>query len=208
MKFLLIFLFLGCQTPTADPDKLYRKNMNLKINGVSASGTYVASKHKAFRIEAKFPASIEKLKLNSCHRYVVHKKVGRSWEYTYVQNDGIENVGLCVVDIGAFDEKGEHSWGMIEFINDEDVSLPAVVKCNGVKSKPVGVSICQSQKDLRQSIEFEEKTKVYAQDECDKPYTYDDKTFFYQINRGNCVFIFQQGKQFHRHRTFGYDDEL
>lgn len=210
MKFIMILISLlaSCQTPTADPDKLYRKNMKMRINGVTSYGTYVASKSRLFEIKAKFPSSIEKLKLNSCHRYIVEKKVGKSWEYRYIPNKGIEDSGLCVVDIGAFDQKGVHAWGMIEFKNDPDVMLPAELKCNGVHSKEAGVSICQSQTGLRQSIEFYDDTKVYSQDECARPYTYDNRVFFYAIDRGNCVFVFQQGKKFHRHRTFGYDDEL
>lgn len=209
MKVLaLVVALASCQTATVDPSKIYRRNMHMSINEVIYNGTAVVPAGIGFNIRATFKSSIEKLKMNTCHRYYVQNKVGKKWSYTYKKNKGIEDVGVCIMDIGAFDDKGFNSWGMVEFRNDVDVNLPTELSCNGELTHPVGVSICQSQAGLRQSIGFKSDTIVYGQDECDKPFTYDGKTFFYDINRGSCVYIFQQGGKFHRHRTFGYDDEL
>ena len=208
MKVLaLVVALASCQTTSVDPSKIYRRNMDMSINNIAYSGTAVVPPGKSFEIKARFDSSIDKLKLNTCHRYFVDRKIGKKWEYKYQKNDGIEDSGVCIMDIGAFSEKG-NSFGMIEFRNDLDVDLPADIACNGELTHRIGVSICQSQIGLRQSIKFKDTAKVYGQDECDKPFTRDGKTFNYDINRGSCVFIFQSGNRFHRHRTFGYDDEL
>jgi len=202
-----VLAVVSCQTPTADPSKIYRRNMELKINDIDYLGTAVVEPGNGFRVKAKFESSIEKLKLNTCHRYFVEKKVGKKWSYEYKKNKGIEDKGVCIMDIGAFSSKGNY-FGLVEFRNDIDVNLVADLSCNGSLTHPMGVSVCQSQAGLRQQIRFSSAAKVYGQDECDKPFTTDGKTFNYDINRGSCVFIFKIGKRFHRHRTFGYDDEL
>ena len=203
----LVVALASCQTTTVDPNKIYRRNMHMSINNIAYSGTAVVPPGKSFNIKANFDSSIEKLKMNTCHRDYVGKRLGKKWEYRYKKNTPIEDRGVCIMDIGAFSEKG-NSWGMIEFRNDADVNLPADLSCNGSLTHRVGVSICQAKAGLRQSIKFKATAKVYGQDECDKPFTSDSKTFNYDINRGSCVFIFQSGDKFHRHRTFGYDDEL
>lgn len=203
-----LILVVSCATgKLKSPKKLYRNNMELIVNGEKSIGVHVARPAQTYSIEVRFKKKMDNLKINTCHRYIVKNDVGRNWKYIYKKAEGIEDNGMCTMHIGGFNF-GAYSWGLIEFKNDSDVNLMANMRCNGVLSRVNGVSICQAQKGLRQSITFGVETKAYAQDECDKPFTYDNYTHYYDINRGNCVYIFKAGKRFHRHRTYGFDDEL
>lgn len=182
--------------------------MELSINGQSFVGVGVVGRAKAYKIKASFDSSIEELRLNTCHRFKKYKKIGKKFEFNYEKSKKIENTGLCIMNLIAIDKKGDNRFGLIEFKNDVDLNLKGLTTCNGQTKAVEGVSVCQSQKSLRQSIEFLEKSTVYAQDECKKPFTYDSKTFFYDIQLGDCVFLFDAESGFHRHRTYGYHDEL
>ena len=65
--------------------------MDMSINEVIYSGTAVVPPGIGFNIKATFDSSIEKIKMNTCHRYFVDRKIGKKWEYVYNKNAGIEN---------------------------------------------------------------------------------------------------------------------
>lgn len=204
----LLLLLSSCKTTIPEGSKFYKKNLAFEINGKDYNGTAVIDYGDSFYIKTSFPTKIDKLKINTCHRYKVANNIGKSYKFRYTKITGIEDRGVCVMDVGAFEKGYQNSWGLIEFRNDQDVDLIADIRCNGESFLSSGVSICQSQIGLRQSINFSKETKLFAQDECEKPFTYDKKTFYYDIEAGNCLYLFQQGKRFHRLRTYGFHDEL
>jgi hypothetical protein len=206
---IIVLLMASCATVPPNADILYKKNMDLTVNGYPINGIAVLSPQHSYTIRAKFDDSIEKIKLTTCHRYYVKTNVGKKFEYTYRKSDGVENNGVCVMELAAFDEKkNENRWATLEFRNDSDVIAPAKLLCNGVIQQTKGVSICQSQIGLRQAIEFNKKTDSYTQDECDKPYTYDNKKFYIDLTQGACIYLFDNEDGYHRLRTYGYHDEL
>tara|TARA_R110000824_G_scaffold96013_3_gene230436 strand:+ start:2519 stop:3154 length:636 start_codon:yes stop_codon:yes gene_type:complete len=204
---IILLLILGCQTNAPDPKKMYKKNMLFTVNGVRAKGIHVAEKSNVFNIKANFPEKIDHLELNTCHRYFTAKKVGKSWDYFYKKAIGIEDIGVCAMSVIALEDEGSNAWALIEYKNDNDYTLEAEIRCNGDYNKSTGVSICQSQQGLRQSVKFLVDTKSYDQDECSAPYTYDNRTYYYNIERGDCIYLFKHKKELHRHRTYGYDVE-
>ena len=207
LRLFLILTIFGCKT-APDSKKLYKKNMFLEVNGVQAVGVIVAEMGSVFTIKADFKKKINRIKVDTCHRNYDNVDIGKDWEYFYKKIGGIEDKGMCKMKITALNGDGINSWGLIEFKNESDHNLGAVLKCNGAVSNVSGVSICQSKAGLRQSITFKEPTYSDPQDECSKPFTYDGKTYYYDIDHGNCVFLFKAGRKFHRLRTFGYDEVM
>ena len=209
MGLLILLLLASCATVPPNPDILYRKNMDFTVNGLHVNGVVVMPPQSSYNIRARFDDSMEKLKLTTCHRYYVKKNVGKKFEYNYQKSNGVEDSGVCVMEISAYDEnKNANKWATIEFRNDSDVIVPALLFCNGVIQKTKGVSMCQSQIGLRQAISFDIETSVYSQDECDKPYTYDKLKYYIDLTKGTCVYLFENKTGFHRLRTYGYHDEL
>ena len=151
MKILILLLLIGCKTPP-DSKKLYKKNMLLEVNGVQAVGVLVAERGSVFTIKADFKKKINRIKVDTCHRNYDNNDIGKEWSYFYKKNEGIEDKGMCKMKITALNNFGVNAWGLIEFKNESDHNLEAVLKCNGAKTKVSGVSICQSKAGLRQSI--------------------------------------------------------
>jgi hypothetical protein len=209
MVLLMILFLAGCASVPPASDILYKKNMDLTVNGYPINGMAVLDPQHSYTIKAKFDNSMEKIKITTCNRYYVKKKVGKKFEYIYRKLGKIENKGVCIMEIAAFDEnQNENRWATLEFRNDADVNVKAQLMCNGHISNTVGVSICQSQIGLRQAISFNEKTEVYEQDECAKAFTYDHKTFYIDLTQGACLYLFENKQGFHRLRTYGFHDEL
>ena len=210
-KVVILFFLLSCQTELPHGEKYYRKNMVIEVNGKSAVGTMVLGhlESNKYEIKAKFKESIERIEFTSCHRFHAANKIGKKWEYVYQKNPDLEGVGVCLVDIMAKDEKlVGNRWAILEFVNGPHLNLKAKLGCNGDIKMTRGVSICQSQFPLKQSIEFSEEVEVDPNDECPPPYTYNNKLFRYDINRGNCIYLFEGKSGFHRHVAYGYDDVL
>ena len=209
MGLLIILLLASCTSIPPNADILYKKNMNLTVNGMEVSGVAVLPPKPIYNIVARFDSSIERLKLTTCHRHYVKRDVGKKFKFDYIKSKGIENSGVCVMEISAFDEnKNENEWALLEYRNDPDVIAPATLFCNGVIQKTVGVSICQAMIGLRQAISFDIKTTTYSQDECAKPYTYDNLKYYVDLTLGACLYLFENEAGFHRLWTYGYHDEL
>jgi hypothetical protein len=204
----ILMLIASCTTPLLDPKKLYKKNMLLEVNGVQAVGVLVAEMGSVYTIRADFKKKISRIKVDTCHRNYDKNDIGKEWEYFYKKIGGIENSGMCKMKITALNDTGVNSWGLIEFKNESDHNLEAVLKCNGTASEVSGVSICQAKAGLRQSITFKTPTYADTQEECSKLFTYDEKTYYFDMDHGSCVFLFKAGSKYHRLRTFGYDEVL
>ena len=207
IKTILSILFLmGCQITKPDPDKYYRKSMDLTVNGVSGRGMLVAPlSDEGYLIEGGFDAAINYLEIESCHRYDLLEHSDDEFVYEYNQND-FERSGLCYVLITGLSNTGFHSWGLIEFKNDKE-NLDADVFCNGQLTKTAGVSVCQSKVGKTQAIRFGEKVRVRST--CNTATkTKDQMTYVYDIQEGLCSYLFTVSGNVHRLTTFGYDEVL
>lgn len=210
MRLVLIFMLFGCATvqPQMDTQKLYRKDMAVKVDGVKMyGGTYVLNKRKAYEIKAYlYTRSVVVFKASSCHREIVWMKPGKDVEFIYKPLNKLENDGYCPLELGGFDTKAQHSWAFFDFINEENA--PANLACNGVVSTVYGVSICQTRSGLIQRIEFQGRMEGYNLKRCNKAETEDYKTFTIEVNRGKCVYFFRGKTVTHRLTTLGYDDVI
>lgn len=210
MKYLFLLLFtIGCVTsrPDAAPEKLYRKDMKLKINGVKSSGgVYVLPKQKAYNIKAYLYKKAVVFKISSCHREWVWSDPGDDVEFRYEPLSGLENEGFCPLELGGFDMKGQHSWAYIDFVDDEE--LEAQIGCNGRVFSLKGVSVCQCKEGLVQRIVFDRPVEVLHPERCNSPESTDQKRFELHINSGKCIYLFTDGSKVHRMTTIGYDDVM
>lgn len=207
LKLLLLLFLIGCQTTKPDPDKLYRKDMSLTVNGISGRGVLVApASGFDYVIEGYLKTVANYLEIDTCHRYDLLEEQGEEFVYGYHQDEAIEGSGLCYLKIAGLNNAGYHSWGLVEFINDEE-SLQAEISCNGAFNQTTGVSVCQSRVGKTQGIGFAERVRVRST--CGQTVkTTDQKNFTYDIPRGLCSFLFTSLEGKHRHTSFGFDEVL
>lgn len=209
--FLLLFLVtVSCMThtPVLDSRKLYRKEMPIEVNGQKAEGgVYVLSKKPSYNFKAFLKRNAIVFKITSCHREWVIPDPHRKIEFEYTPIDGIENFGLCPLELGGFDLKGQHTWAYIDFKDDEN--LAAELSCNGKVTREDGVSICQSRVKLIQKIAFRKPVRMFSASRCNEPESEDGKAFTIEATPGKCVYLFvdNDGEK-HRFTTIGYDDVL
>ena len=208
MKFLLVLLLSGCIEPgERKPLTIYRMTAKLTVNGKTKYGTLVATKSSKYQIKARFYRKSEVIKVSSCHREWVSQDADNDISYSYIPVRGIENKGYCPIEIGGFDTKGQHTWGYIDFVDDE--TLPGIIGCDGESSAYIGVSVCQSKAGLIQKIEFLKKVDVYPLESCEPPKFHDGKLWTFKIARGKCGYVFSNPKgEIHRLTTIGYDEVM
>ncbi len=210
LGFLVLFLqscvgpMAGFQTPAGS----YQKDMPLKIEGAKlAGGVYVLGKRDAYQMRADFFKKATLFKATSCHREWTWNEPGSYVEFEYKVVDGIENKPLCPLELGAFDVKGQHSWAYIDFIDDE--TLLAELLCNGIQKKFMGVSICQSRRELIQEIRFMAEVDVFGAERCAPAESVDKKVFRIILGEGRCVYLFKsKAGNVHRLTTLGYAETL
>lgn len=209
-KLLLVLLLTGCATAmetSQNPTTVYQKDMRLRVDGVKLDGgVYVFPRKSNYAVRADLYRRALVFKITSCHREWVLSEPGSNVDFDYTPMSGIEDRGLCPLELGAFDLKGQHTWAYIDFLGDE--SLTAALSCNGKFASIKGVSICQSHSGLIQQIQFMEPVEVYSTENCAKADSNDKKTFTMSISHGKCVYLFKGAKDIHRLTTIGYDDTL
>jgi len=204
-------LFVGCVSTSPDQlsvEKLYRKDMALKIDGRKVTqGVYVLEKKPSYDMTAYLYRKALVFKITSCHREWVWTDPGDDIAFKYEPIKGIEDEGLCPLEIGGFDTKGQHSWAYVDFAGDE--KLLAEIGCNGYVSQFRGVSVCQCRKGLLQRISFTEPVKAYSPDRCPEPISDDEKHYTVVVDPGKCVYLFKGASgNIHRMTTIGYDDVM
>lgn len=208
LKALLVAIFMqGCTSATnVSLDKIYRKEVEINVDGSKAKGVYVAPRRTLYKVRFELPDKPNVVKITTCHRDETFRDVGKKLEYEYKPVIGIEDSGSCLFEMGAFDDTGANLWGMIDFEDTE--TLPAIVHCNGELIKANGASICQSKAGLIQAVSFSVHVEVFQKDNCPKMESEDKMTYVYSMARNKCIYLFFDGTDQHRHTTFGYDEVL
>lgn len=207
---LLFFISCSSVKQFQEPDSkvFYKRDVSLEINGVKTTGVYAAPYAFSYSIKGTTRATIDFLRLETCHLERTAENLKKDFLYVY-EPTAFELASACDMAIGAYDIKGQHAWGYVVFKRGE--MLEAYMDCDGKTTKEVGVSICQAKVGLRQQLRFDEPVKMKSESEfCTPPYTTDDgRTWKYDVSRGNCQFIFyKNSKMIHRHVNVGYEDIL
>lgn len=218
--FLLIIavaaLFVGCLAGCSlieqrlDPSVYYKRDIELTINGQKYKGIAVPAKAPEYKLEIEGGggAEINMLTATSCHREITVEGSAKKYAWTYRPIKGLEDGMGCLLEIGAYNKQGRHSWATIDFLTGSE-TLAAEIQCNGGKLSSQGVSICQAKAGLTQKIIFSERVKVSPDPGCAPMRTKDEKTFEYEITKGECPYYFatREGK-LHRHSALGYESIL
>lgn len=207
-------------TDRLNPDLIYKRDMIINIDGVVREGVMVVPEKMKHSLYITAQGDLDLFTLTTCHREeasenawnvsergLFRRKIDKKREIKieYIATD-IERKGGCPIFLGGYEqEKGRHSWGVIDFETSE-AKLPAILRCNGETISSNGVSICQSREGLIQSIEFQTETRVIPDKDCSIG---SDKgtTFTFALKKGQCVYAFQEvsTKKIHRLTTIGYE---
>lgn len=208
IKLTLLTAFLGgcATTNNFAVDTIYRKEVNMQVDGLKTQGIYVAGKKPSYKLRFELPDKPNVVKITTCHREETFRDVGKSLEYEYKPVLGLEDTGSCMLEMGAFDETGANLWGLIDFEDTE--KMPAWVGCNGLAYTSRGASICQSKSGLIQSMTFARAVTAYSKESCPKMESKDNLVFTYVMAADKCIYLFSDGIEEHRHTTFGYDEVL
>lgn len=230
--FLLCFLCVSCSTPIVhqelNPNIIYKRDIYLKVNDSEGIGTLVVPRSNKYNYHIKAKGTLDLFTLNTCHRewtkekawnVTTKKKIFLGWSKKVIKDHemtftytpvAIEQKWSCITELGGYDKvTGQHSWGMIDYETPEAI-VPAVVECNGVKTKSNGVALCQAKVGLIQALTFNEEMAVSPSKGCELPKT--RGTYFeFPIKKGRCVYAFMTAAKPHaisRVTTFGYESVL
>lgn len=208
LKALSLSLFMsGCaSTASISLDKVYKKEAEMYVDTVPSRGIYVAPRQKVYKLKFELPDKPNIVKITTCHRDETYKDTGKRLEFDYTPVEGLEDNGSCLLEMAAFDDQGYNVWGLIDFEDTE--KLRAKIGCNGKSYPSRGASICQSKTGLIQTISFPNPVKSYTSDNCPKMETKDEMVFTHIMAPNKCIYLFTDGKDEHRHTTFGYDEVL
>lgn len=210
------------QTLKPDPKIIYRYDMKLSVNGITGSGVLVVRKAPKYDIEIESKEAMDLLTVRSCHREMVLENVNeryglfgtkrRNGKVSFTPQS-LEDID-CPIDLTGYSKvTGKHSFGFIDYENDED-KLPATLKCDGSVYQALGVSACGARFGLIQQIEFQNPVVVQPDPSCplaDSSARMIAKEFTFPVIKGICTYIFQEEKgekKTHRLTTIGYEEIL
>ena len=213
MKFLFLLLFISCvsqPTQNLDPAIYYKRDLSTEVNGFKSNGALVVPRSDSYKIKARFPGEGDLVTIKTCHREEEREDLGRRETIYFTPNKGMEDNGMCFLEIAVYEvKKGRHAWSIIDFEN-EKFTLPALVKCNGSTWNSRGTTICQSKEGLIQRIEFSEPVEMSPAVECSPLPLSEDKTIIeYESPNRECTYIIKgQSGNLHKLLTIGYEKLL
>lgn len=206
-KALLLMVLAGCVgVSNSNTAEIYKKEVQLEINGVNFEGIATVKETRRFHIGMSLPTKPDLLKITTCHRQLVFKNVGKYFEYDFEPVRREQDLP-CSMEIVALDKTGENLWGLINFVGPDE-RLEAEIGCNGQASKAIGSSLCQARAGLSQTISFKGIVRGVSGEGCPKLSVSNGTYFEYTITRNTCQYVFTDGIEFFRLMTFGYTEVL
>jgi hypothetical protein len=226
LLFMFIF-FTSCSSvqPPFEPESFqrgqYRRDILISGSGFQGHGFLVLPKRSRYTLELKALGNLDLFTFTTCHREITQTDAGYKGKFLGIGKDkrttkleyepaaGIEDTGSCPIEIGGYEkEKGRHSWGSI-LVENEQSTLPSVVKCNGRENQYRGVSACQSREGLIQQIVFASPVAYDLDERCEYKNVklIDGRIFQYQMPEGECLIYFQEKsgeKRISEHYDYGY----
>lgn len=216
-------LLFGCATvpnpvsPGPSPNTNFKFDLVGDVNGTPFDGIGVIPAAKSFTLTVTSPVDVDLLTIDTCHRsFSVESAITSGWfrprrgyVYTFIPAHGIEDLGTCLLRIGAYNKSGQpQAWALIDFLTPES-TLPATNWCDGDHGTTHGVSMCQSRAGLDEQIVFDVPVMMstMVDPRCAIKIPKDGKTWFYTLASGECIFYWMEiapPHRFHRHTTIGY----
>lgn len=207
--------------PPTQPAQDFRYDLTGDINGTEFQGVGVVSLavDNQYTLTVKSATSVDMIEISTCHRDWSDQdmpiEVGNWFEpnhgftFKFQLVHGIEDLGTCLMRIGAYNKAGNpQAWAIIDFLTP-DSTLPAVNKCDGDVGQAHGVSICQSKAGLDEEIDFATPVEIAdATDPACKPKVPSDGMhWLYTLPPKECVLYLMEiapPHRFHRHTFRGY----
>lgn len=207
---LLVFL-LGCSSaPITGLEEAvyYLRDLNMEVNGTRSFGRLVVPRASQYKVKIRFPGQGDLVTMKTCHRESTHEELGRKEEFTFTPVPGIEDTGICFLEISVFEMgKGRHAWGIVDFEHPM-FTLPATVRCNGWNYRTNGTSICQSKIGLVQTIVFDEPVETSSVASCG-PLKVNGRFIEYRMPKGECTYIIKgASNKLHKLTLIGYEKIL
>lgn len=200
------------------PNTDFKYDLTGDINGTPFDGVGVIPLAKSYVLHVKSDVDVDLMKITTCHRdwddqdHPIQDdwfKPKRQFTFEFTQADGIENLGTCLLRIGAYNKSGNpQAWATLDFQTPES-TLPAFQKCNGAQGNTGGVSVCQSLVGLDEEIDFDMPVEVSSMimPQCKPHPPKDQKHWLYTLAQGECVVYYQEiapPHRLHRHTSVGY----
>lgn len=212
---LVIFMILIASSCSSVQTKIelskkYKMDISIRNKEFYGDGVLVLPRKPLYSIIFESEGKLDLFIFRTCSREIAIEDARRGLDrkevlINYSPNE-IEARGACPVDIGAYDEKGRHAWGLIDF-EDPETTLPASLVCGKSTSDFNGVSICQERAGLIQKIKFPVDVVVSPDQGCEIG-NKSGKEFEFPINLGLCVYAFMERNPPHRiHRATFYGFE-
>lgn len=211
--FFICFHLLSCSSnieQKLDPNILYKRDMDITINGKYWNGVAVVPQADKYEIKIRTVGRNDNFTFTTCHREESVKNQKNEVAFTFAPRKGLEDGDSCIADMGGFDkDKGRHSWGILDFENPA-YRVQATLDCNGQSLETNGVGVCQSLAGLRQRIKFKYPVKVSPPIGCRMLTPVDELNFTFEIVKGKCVYEFWEPSFSRKYRltTFGYEQIL
>lgn len=210
-----LFIFSCASVPQKlDPSIFYKRDMELKVNGVLSKGVVITPRATSYSLEIKAPGKINLFTLTTCHREETFEESGdgqHERSFSFIPNALESEKTACPIQLGGYERiQGRHSWGFIDF-EHPGMTLLADVNCNGAFKKYKGVSACQAKAGLIQEIAFKVKVLWPLKSTCIKIESKDEKRIRFKMPKGECSvrFVTKSGpEQWHRITLLGYEKIL
>lgn len=194
--FLFIALFSGCVTLTTpeikqelNPKTYWKRDLKIKINGTEAIGILVVPRSDSYTIDIDPPGAKDLVVMKTCHREQEAEKLGLWQKLKFSPMPGIEDNGMCYLEVAVFELKeGRHSWALID-IESEKFRLNHKIKCSGKEINSAGTSICQAKEGLIQEIIFDEPVKFSEKASCPALVSEDKKVFNFRMPNRECAYV-------------------
>lgn len=211
----MILIASSCSTVTQEIQvgKNYKMDVWIKTKEVDKYGMAVLPKKPEQKITIEAWGKLTLFVFRTCSREIAIENARTGFDkyealITYKLNE-VEASGACPAEISAYNDKGRHSFGFIDF-EDESTTLPATVICGGTTTDFGGVSVCQERQGLIQKIKFP-TTVVVSPDPGCAIGKIEGSEFEFPINAGHCTYAFmerQKPYRFHRANFYGFSEIL
>lgn len=218
MMLFLLILLAGCvSAPITAPDEqvYYKRDLWMRVgpqggksNPHEGVGALVVPHAPSYWFNVRFPGQGDLVTIKTCHRETSLEKAGTKEGFMFTPVAGLEDTGLCFLEISVFEEgRGRHAWGIIDFENPQ-FNLGAVLKCNGSTLVSRGTSICSSKAGLIQRIEFPEPVVGSNKSKCEQlPIT--GRVIQFKMPERECTYIYKGASgKLHKLTTIGHEKIL
>jgi len=210
--FMIVSALPSCTTvqQKLSEEVYYERDLYFEVNSLeSEKGILVAPLAEQYEIEVTSRKKHDAIYMTSCARRDKAESQGKKYKYTYVPLKRSEKDPDCVMHIASLSKKGKHGWGFIAFEDPTVYTLKALLECNGKESQTSGVSVCQTQEGILQTLVFSERVLVESSDRC-KIQPDSGEVFEFQTRNRECVYNFlgAVSETEHIHFAIGYEKSL